>query len=377
MRYVFLHSNEIEKYHYPPECPFKTERAAMTGAILESLGILHGNGKSVIAPEPATINQLLMFHTRNYLEMLQRVSKGNLQPEDLFAGIGTDDCPVFSDLFAYGSLAAGASIMGAKMIQERAADIVFNPSGGYHHAFPDKAGGFCYINDVVIACKILSEKGHKVLCLDLDAHHGNGTQAAFHDTPYVFTVSMHESGETLFPWGGFENETGEGSGKGYNMNIPLPAGSDDDVFRYAFEELVPPVLEAYNPDYIVLEIGMDILAVDPLTHLSMTNNAFADVMPYVKNCGKPVLVVGGGGYHPQSTARGWAYIWSILTGSEPQDDMTVGMGGVFLGNHEWGAGLRDMRAFSSGERKKDNLQKTTAAIDRLKTLIFPVHGIGF
>jgi acetoin utilization protein AcuC len=372
---AFIHSKEIERYHYPPECPFKTERAAATRQILCSMGLYTVDAASEVSPRPATKPELLLFHEPEYLEALQRVSHGDLRAEDLHRGIGTQDTPVFSDLFPYAELAAGATITGVELILNGTASYVFNPSGGFHHAFPAAAGGFCYINDVVIGCKILKANGKRVFCLDLDAHHGNGTQAAFYGDPDVFTVSFHETGKTLFPWGGFEDEIGEGQGVGYNVNVPLPAHTDDDTFVLAFRKIVPPLLEAYNPDVIVLEIGMDILSVDPLTHLSMTNNAIADTLPFLRDTGIPLLMLGGGGYNPEHTARGWALAWTILCGREPDADLSIGMGGVFLGNAEWGAGLRDGRIYTTGEDMVEIRKQVEHVIHTIQQKVFPIHKI--
>ncbi len=372
---AFIHSDEIERYHYPPECPFKTERAAMTRTILHSMGLYICDNTCEMAPRPATEKELLLFHEPEYLEALRRISKGDFRADDLYRGIGTSDTPVFADLYPYAELAAGATLVGAELILSGKADFAFNPSGGYHHAFAAAAGGFCYINDVVIACKILEAKGRRVLCLDLDAHHGNGTQAAFYGDPDVFTVSFHESGKTLFPWGGFENEIGENRGFGYNVNVPLPAGTDDDTFVFAFGEIVPPLLNAYKPDVIVLEIGMDILSVDPLTHLSMTNNAIADTLPLLVKCGIPLLAVGGGGYHPEHTARGWALAWTILCGNEPDAAGTIGMGGMFLGNAEWSAGLWDGRIYATDENKIAVRSQVENTVTAIRATVFPIHRI--
>ena len=124
---------------------------------------------------------------------------------------------------------------------------VFNLLGGFHHAMAERAGGFCYLNDVVLACMRLADAGKRVLYLDVDAHHGDGVQAAFYNRKDVMTISMHESGKTLFPWGGFENEIGEGAGSGYNVNVPLPAETYDEAFLWAFDRVVVPLVEAYFP----------------------------------------------------------------------------------------------------------------------------------
>ncbi len=372
---AFIHSDEIERYHYPDDCPFKTERAGQTRKILRNLGYYTGQNRFEIAPAPASREDLLLFHTQEYIDTLQRISKGSIEPEDLFMGLGTPDTPIFPDLYDYSVFAAGATLLGAQLILQGSHSIVFNPSGGYHHAYAEKAGGFCYINDVALACMRLAREGLKVMCIDLDAHHGNGTQAAFYDRNDVFTLSFHESGNTLFPWGGFEHEIGENDGRGCNCNLPFPPDTDDETFTQAFKEIAIPLLEAYEPDVIVLEIGMDILSVDPLTHMGMTNNAIADIIPLICNAGKPILCVGGGGYSPEDTARGWALAWSVLCGIEMEEDLYMGLGGVFLGSVEWNAGLRDKHLYLQGEAKNQVISTVRNTIERLKKSIFPIHAV--
>lgn len=374
-RAAFIYSGEIEGYRYPRDCPFKTERAQRTKGILSSMEYYTGQGRVEIAPERATNDELLLYHTKEYLDALKRVSSGRVGSQDLFMGFGTDDCPIFPDLYRYSVLAVGGSITAAKLILDGKIDIAFNPNGGFHHALPDKAGGFCYINDVVLACKTLANSDKKVLCLDLDAHFGNGTQPAFYDSSRVFTISFHESGKTLFPWGGSENEIGEGKGKGYNMNMPFHAGTDDDIYMKAFKELVPPLIDAFNPDVIVLLIGMDILSVDPLTHFRMTNNSIADIIPLITAYDKPILALGAGGYTTEDTARGWALCWTALCGIELDEDLNIGMGGVFLGSAEWNAGLRDKHIYLQGDIKDVVKADVDSKIEILKKTVFALHGI--
>jgi acetoin utilization protein AcuC len=371
----FVYSPEIEKFHYPPSCPFKTERAGKTRQILSSMGLLSGRGVAEHPITPASEEDLLQFHTREYLDVLKRVSRGDILPGDLFLGLGTDDCPIFPDLWNYAGWAAGASLTAARLILEGKARVAFNPSGGYHHAYAGKAGGFCYINDIVLACRLLADAGKKVFCLDLDVHQGNGQQDAFYRDPRVFTVSLHESGKSLYPWIGYEDEIGEGPGRGYNVNLPFPAGTDDRIYVAAFREILPPLLRTFGPDVVVLELGMDVLSTDPLAHLKMTNNAFADILPAILEAGVPILATGGGGYSPDDTARGWALMWSILSGAEPDSDLSIGMGGVFLGNTEWSAGMRDPHVYANPEdrlRLQAEADRVTAAI---KKDVFPLHGI--
>lgn len=372
---VFVHSPDLEQYHYPASSPFKTERAARAKAFLSSMGYFEGRDRREEPPREATLSELTRFHSPEYLAILERAAGGQIDETSLFAGIGTADTPVFNDMYHYPVLASGATIRAAELICDGEARIAFNPSGGYHHADAASAGGFCYLNDVVMGALTLAENGKRVFVLDIDAHHGNGTQAAFYDRSDIFTVSLHESGKTIYPWGGFENEIGTGAGLGYNVNLPFPAGTDDDTYYAAFREIVPPLIRAYAPDVIMLEIGMDILSVDPLTHLGMTNNVIADIIPLLLQFQKPILAVGGGGYSPEDTARGWALAWCTLCGIDLETDRYIGMGGMFLGSSEWDAGLRDMRIYTMGEQRNAIVEEVSATIETVRSAVFPLHGL--
>lgn len=373
--HALLHSDEIERYGYPPDNPFKTQRAGMFRRLLARRGLTDAPGFRQVEPRPATDAELLGFHHGEYIDAIRRVSRGDVREDDLFRGLGVGDCPIFADLDAYARLAVGASVVGAELIASGEVRFAFNPSGGYHHAMPDRAAGFCYLNDVVLACQTLRAAGKRVACLDVDAHHGDGTELAFYSNRDVLTISLHESGKTLFPGTGFEDAIGEGDGAGYNVNLPLPAGTDDALFVHAFDAVVPPLLGAYRPDALVLEIGMDILAVDPLTHLAMTNNVVAEVLPKLRSLGVPILAVGGGGYHPEATVRGWMVAWMALTGAELDDDSAFAMGGVFLGTSEWDAGLLDMRSHAPPSVRPGLLDAIDARIDALRSTVFPLHGL--
>jgi len=211
--------------------------------------------------------------------------------------------------------------------------------------------------------------------VDLDAHHGDGVQAAFYQRKDVLTISAHESGHTLYPWGGFETEIGEGEGRGYNVNLPLPAGTYDEAFLEAFETVVVPLLGAYAPDVIVLELGMDILAGDPLTHLHLTNNVVVDVVERLMSLDCPMLVAGGGGYHIENTVRGWSLAWRTFCGEGDADVYSFGLGGVMLGSTEWAGGLRDRALVVTEERRQAVESELRATIGRLAQTVFRHHGL--
>ena len=373
---AFLHSPELDKGGYPSECPFNSKRAGMTRQTVASMGLLDGAGRSEVLPEKASREALEEFHAPEYLDMLLKVEKGEPDVNMFSMGLGTPDTPVFRGMYDYVSLACGASLAGAGLILTGDADTVFNPSGGFHHAGPAYASGFCYMNDIVLAAMALSDAGRRVLFLDVDVHHCDGVQSAFYNRDDILTLSLHESGKTLFPGTGAENETGEGQGKGYSVNIPLPVGTYDEAYFAAFNDAALPVMKAYNPDVFMLQIGMDGLTGDPLAHLHLTNNVYADIIKEVLSFDKPVLVTGGGGYNIDNTVRGWALAWQVMCGEDSHDDgIGLGMGGVMLENADWAGGLRD-RAFISdaGQRQEvDKAVKETIRMVQAET--FSYHGI--
>lgn len=378
---AFLYSPEVEALSYPPDCPFKTQRAGCTRLRLKSFGLLDdgvgntGSAHFEFEPRRASIAELEQFHTEHYLKEMQRAAAGDLTVDGLHMGFGAPDTPVFKAMFDYGSLACGAGLTGAELLLQDRADVVFNLLGGFHHAFPDRAAGFCYLNDTVLACMKLADAGKRVLYLDVDAHHGDGVQAAFYNRKDVMTISLHESGKTLFPWGGFEDEIGEGAGRGYNVNVSLPAETYDDAFLEAFDSLVVPLANAFEPDALVLELGMDILAGDPLTHLRMTNNVVVEVVERVMKWNCPVLVAGGGGYHVENTVRGWALAWRTFCGGNDECDFAMGMGGVMLANADWAGGLRDRVLQVSAEQRAAVEPELRAAIETVINNVFPLHGL--
>jgi acetoin utilization protein AcuC len=371
---AFLYSPELAALTYPPDCPFQTGRAVRTCERLHAFGLLGSGNQREVAPPPATRADAKLFHTPRYLDELERAAAGDLRVEGLHMGLGTPDTPVFPDLYRYALAAAGATLTGADLILSGQAEIAFNPWGGFHHAMPEKAAGFCYINDPVLGCLRLTAAGKRVLFLDVDAHHGDGVQAAFYNRRDVLTISLHESGKTLFPWGGFEDEIGEGDGRGYNVNIPLPAGTYDTAYLRAFRQVVVPLIEADRPDVLVIELGMDALAGDPLTHLRLTNNTHADILDRLLRFNLPMLVVGGGGYHVENTVRGWALAWKTMAGEE-EHDLSFGMGGVMLQSSEWAGGLRDHDLPVTPDQPQAVEPALEATLTNIIRTVFRIHGL--
>jgi acetoin utilization protein AcuC len=322
---AFIYSPQLEEYHYPLDHPFSTTRAQKTRGTLDSMGLLAGQGRREVPPEPAQRIVLKKFHTTRYLLALKAAAAGQLNLEAVNMGIGTGDCPVFEGLYDYAVLATGGTLTAAGLILSGSVELAFNPSGGYHHAGPERAAGFCYINDVALACMVLAEAGKRVLYLDVDVHHGDGVAQAFYDRRDIMTISLHEDPKVLFPGTGFADEIGTGQAKGYCVNVPLPIGTYDEAYMKAFEAIALPLITAYEPDAIVFELGADGLLGDPLAHLCLTNNTYADIINHLLSFNKPILMTGGGGYNVDNTARAWALAWTTLCSQADEYDMNLAL----------------------------------------------------
>ncbi len=205
---ALIYSNDLAKHEYTPSHPFKPVRARMMFELLHRYGLISEENQRIIEPPLMDEELLYLFHTREYIELLKKGDKGEFSIEMLHAGLGTDDNPVFKSMYQYALEASSGTYEGAMMLYNGTARFVFNPFGGLHHAGRDYAEGFCYINDTAVAIADLIQKGQKVAYIDVDAHHGNGVQDAFYETDRVLNISIHESGETLYPGTGFETETG-------------------------------------------------------------------------------------------------------------------------------------------------------------------------
>jgi len=270
MKTAFLYSDDFTGFDYGSDHPLKIVRLKLTRDLIDSLGLLSSEQTKIVVPQPAAEKDLLLFHHADYIEMLKAVNTGRSMPGAAYFGLGPGDNPVFKGLFDWSRLVAGASLQAALMVESGEVDIAFNISGGLHHALAARASGFCYVNDPVMAIMALLRKGRKVAYVDIDAHHGDGVQEAFYGTNRVLTISLHESGRTLFPGTGFEGEIGEGEGRGFSLNVPLPSYSDDELFLLAFDRIVPEAIGTFRPDVVVSQLGVDSLRSDPLTHLNYT-----------------------------------------------------------------------------------------------------------
>lgn len=375
MHNILFYSDSLSNYEYSKIHPFKPERAKLMMELLNRYSLINEGNQKILEPEPIDEELLYLFHEKRYIDALKRCDRDDYGPEMLIYGLGTSDCPVAKGMYNFALTAAGGTHKGAMMILNGEAGIVFNPIGGFHHAGPGNAEGFCYINDIAVAISDCVRKGYRVACIDIDVHHGNGVQNAFYDTSDVLTISLHESGQTLYPWAGFENEIGEGKGRGYNINIPLIKETDDEVFLYAFESIVPPIVSKFKPDIIFAELGGDTHMEDPLANLDLTSNGYRKVVAGIKDLSDRILATGGGGYKVNKTAALWALAWAVLCGIEPNDMFAGSVGGMMYGPEMNSGSLNDKPFVHGGYTKEKCLEHARGVVEYIQKNVFPIHRI--
>jgi len=374
---VFVYSQEMGGFDFGPDHPFKPERATKTFDLCTRYGVLNHPWMTMLEPEPIDPALLTLFHETAYLGLLEEVSQGEMRLEMLKCGLGTEDNPIIPGIYDWSLRAAGGTHAAMQSLLNSEALVAFNPLGGFHHALPGHAEGFCYINDIAIAILEArrSAPDARIAFVDFDAHHGNGVQEAFYADPEVLFISLHETGRTLYPWSGSETETGEGPGRGFTVNVPLEPGTDDEVYAFALQTVVFPLLESFSPDLIVAELGADTLISDPLTHLKLTNNGYQRAVEGIMGLCPRILGLGGGGYDLYRTARCWTLAWSILNNVEPTDEFAGLVGGMMFGPEMEVGSLYDHPYKSEGTVKKKAFDEARRVTDYISKNIFPIHRI--
>jgi acetoin utilization protein AcuC len=375
MKSYFIYSDTLSRFKYTPNHPFRPERAAIMYNLCKKYGLIDEPWISVIEPEPIPDELLLLFHTDRYLKTLKDAERGQITEDTALAGLGTSDNPIFPDMFEKTSYAAGGTILGLSRVmegQERA--VAFNPIGGFHHAFPDHAEGFCYLNDIAIAGKMLRRQGRRFAYIDIDAHHGNGVEAGFWEDNGALIISIHQSGYTIYPGTGFENEIGQGKGRGYTINVPIPPQTDDDLYLRAFLAVVPPAVKAFGPDVILAQLGADALANDPLTNLCLTNNCIRSVVEEIGLLCDKIVGMGGGGYNLERATRAWTIAWAVLNDIELENPYAGLLSGVMTGPEIDGGDLSDPHIYISGPTKERNEKEIDRVVDYIRKTVFPIIG---
>lgn len=309
---ALIYSSDFSRFSYGEEHPFKVQRFRLAYELMQAYGLTELARTKVHDCQAATEQDLLTFHSPNYLAKLREFSVSDEPRADFRYGLGDLENPVFHGLYDWACLGAGGTVKAARLVTEEGYSTAFNIAGGWHHAHRSRASGFSYLNDCVIAINGLLERGKRVVYLDIDAHHGDGVQEAFYDTDRVLTISIHESGYHFFPGTGFEKEIGTGKGKGYSVNVPLLEHTDDALFMKAFDEVAFPLIAAYDPDVMFTQLGADTFRTDPLTRLEITTHSYCYILKKLKALKIPWVAVGGGGYESLNVARAWTLAWAIM-----------------------------------------------------------------
>ena len=312
--HVSYHYNPaVSQYHYGVRHPMKPFRLMLTDHLVIAYKLYEK--MDLYTPRAATKEEILEFHSEDYIDFLQRVTPETLNKfsnELKRFNIG-DDCPVFDGVYDYSSIYAGASLDATEKLLSGASDIAINWSGGLHHAKKYEPSGFCYVNDIVLSILNLLRYHPRVLYIDIDLHHGDGVQEAFNTTDRVMTVSFHKYNGLFFPGTGYLDENGIGKGKNYAINVPLNDGIDDDSYIRLFKSVMDPVITTFKPTVIVQQCGADSLGGDRLGCFNLNIRAHGECVKFIKSFGIPMLVVGGGGYTPRNVSRLWCYETSIMT----------------------------------------------------------------
>jgi acetoin utilization deacetylase AcuC-like enzyme len=290
------------------------------------------------APVPAPAEAVARVHPGRYLRALEElcVSGGGQIDPDTVVSEGSYEAAL---------LAAGAGLEAIRRLDAGEGDAAFcavRPPG--HHATPARAMGFCLVNNVSVAAAHLADRGERVLVVDYDAHHGNGTQDAFYEDPRVTYVSIHEY--PLYPGTGSLHETGRGAGDGTTVNVPVPAGTTGDVFRQAFDEVIAPLADAWQPTWLLVSAGFDAHRADPITGLGLSAGDYADLAAACQQLvptGRAVYFLEGG-YDRDGLASSAGATLATLAGvrHRPEVPTSGGPGSVVV---DAVAGLRHERGW--------------------------------
>jgi acetoin utilization protein AcuC len=375
MKTALVHSDAYQRFDYGPSHPLRMERLGLTYALMDAYGLTGLPETKVIAPRPAPEAALRGFHTAEYLEVLRAASAGQEVASPIRYGLGPGDNPIWPGMYEASALASGGSIAAADLVAAGEVERAFAFGGGLHHAMPDRASGFCYLNDAVLAIMALRARGLRVCYIDIDAHHGDGVQYAFYAQAEVLTISTHERGDRLFPGTGFVDELGEGAGRGYSVNLPLNPYTDDAVYLEAFDAVVPPIVRVFRPDVVVAQLGIDSHRTDPLTHLALSVEGFAEAVRRIRDLAPRLVALGGGGYDLSNVARAWTTAWALMNEVTLPDELPASFV-ASAGRHLQGrTTLRDGAAPLPADVVRAAREYARRQVAEIERRIFPILGI--
>lgn len=380
---AIVYSDDYQKYYFGPDHPLRPKRLDLTVRLMESVGVLSHPDVIVVEPRECEVEELQLVHHPDYIELVRTLSRSGRGYLDY------GDTPAFLGMFEVTKRIVGGSLTAADLIATGQVSHAFNIGGGLHHATSSRGAGFCVFNDVACTVRYLQRKYNlkRIMVVDIDCHHADGTQDAFYSESGVLTVSLHEDGTYLFPGSGFVFEDGEGEGKGYSVNVPLPPYTFDEAYLYAFNEIVPPLVRAYRPDLLLQQSGVDTHYTDPLTSEALTTRVYPRVVATMHSlahevCGGRYLLFGGGGYQLDVVARAWTSMMCEILGiSLPEE--TPETWRRYYENISGEMGLRDSAQIMMGDPevrinedvKTKVFEDVRRVVQEVKERIFPVHGL--
>ncbi len=328
---AFVDRQGLSGYDLGTDHPLAPVNRELAIDLIRAYGLLDRPDVTVLAPEPGDEDLIGRVHTAAYMAAVRRYSAQPALAAAFEAGMWGlahgGDTPAFAGMHEAAVAVCGSSVTAAREVWEGRADRVLSVAGGLHHAFANKANGFCIYNDPAVAIQWLLENGaERVAYVDVDVHHGDGTQFIFYDDPRVLTCSVHESGRYLFPGTGAIAERGVGAGDGYSVNIPLPAFSGDGPYMRAIEEVIAPAVIDFAPDVIITQDGVDPHHQDPLAHLQVRMATFPGLWRVLHRlagdaAGGRWIALGGGGYNVDVLPRAWALLFAEMTGEVLPDEI--------------------------------------------------------
>jgi acetoin utilization protein AcuC len=339
----------LTEYDFGPSHPMAPIRVDLTMRLARDLGVLE-RARLVDAPM-ADDDLLATVHQAEMIDAVKRAGADPLAFEPAY-GLGSDDNPVFADMHHAAAHIVGATHEAFRQVWSGESRHSASISGGLHHAMPDRASGFCIYNDVAVGIRWLLDQGvQKVAYVDVDVHHGDGVECIFYDDPRVLTISLHETGQALFPGTGFPNDCGSGEAAGSAVNVALPPGTSDAGWLRAFHAVVPPLVREFAPDVLVSQQGCDSHRDDPLADLMLSVDgqrasylALHDLAHEVAD-GRWVATGGGGYALVDVVPRAWTHLLSVVSG-QPLDPET-------LTPESWRAHVRDTLGRTPPSRMTD------------------------
>jgi acetoin utilization protein AcuC len=372
---ALVYADALSQYQLSPEHPLRPIRLRHMHELMRASGLLDLGNVASPAPRVATKQEIETSHDPDYVSIVEAISNGAIAPGMGEFGLGTSDNPVRPGIYETTALCVGSTLSASELVTSGKADVAFAPAGGvHHHAMPRSAAGFGIFNDAVIAMKAMVAAGLRVAYIDIDCHHGDGVQMGHYDSDQVLTISIHESGQWLFPGTGYVQEIGSGDGKGYSVNVPLAPYTQDDEWHATFDEVIPPLVRAFKPDVLFTQLGIDTHFQDPLTHLSLTTQGFNLAVKKLGVLATEIgkwVAVGGGGYDLSAVARSWTLALASMANFNLPED--VPMSFTSLSNLTTFA---DIPPAPAEQQYLSEIQThNTQTLNEIRSLIFPKFGI--